>query len=106
MDDMVLWGQALLQNKLVSEEKMDTMFTFYTLMLGEGDNFHTGLGWFMSNFDGRYYSASMPGVDLFGFKTDMVVFPNDNLMWVILANQDVNSSTIGDTLSRMVFEEK
>ena len=102
MDDMFLWGKALLLNELVSADTMNAIFTPYTRM---DDDFDTGFGWFMSTFDGRY-SASMPGVGPNGFKADMVVLPEDDLMWIILANQGVDSSTIGDTLIRMVFAEE
>ena len=65
--------------------------------------FNTGYGWFMSYFDG-HFSASMPGIGPPSFRADMAVFPEDNLMWILLTNSGAtNTSGVGDTLIRTVF---
>lgn len=102
MDDMLIWGQGLLTSKVASEETMEAIFSRYTPIDDDND---TGLGWIMGEIDG-HNSARMLCDCFSGFVSDMVVFPEDDLVLLILANQGVDTSYIGDKLISMVFEEQ
>lgn len=101
IDDMYRWGQGLLSGALVSDESSELLFSSNAPV----GNMHTGYGWFTGRLDG-HFMASMVGIGASGFLTDITVFAEDNLMWVLLTN-DPNTDTahIGDTLIRMMFAE-
>jgi CubicO group peptidase (beta-lactamase class C family) len=102
LEDMARFSQALLAGDLLSPEATELMVDRAAPM---SSGWHTGYGWFISNFDGRFLSASMPSRGVVGHNGDMVFLPEDGLVWVILSNEsDRELGYIGDKLTRMVLD--
>jgi CubicO group peptidase (beta-lactamase class C family) len=101
--DMARWLEALFADELMSQESRDLMFGRYTDM-GIGGDWKTGYGWWMSYFDGQHNSAGAENRFLAGYSTVLIVFPDTQSAWMLLANQpNVNVGIIGDELARMAL---
>lgn len=102
VEDMALFSEALLAGTLLSPEATEQMVARVVRMDSEWD---TGLGWFMSDFDGRFYSASMPGLGILGYNGAMVMLPEEDLAWVVLSNASNQEQGYGgDALTLMVLD--
>jgi CubicO group peptidase (beta-lactamase class C family) len=103
LEDMTLFSQALLAGELLSPESMGLMVNRAVVM---STGWHTGYGWFLSDFDGRFFSASMPSLGITGYNGAMVILPEEDLAWVILSNDSSQEQGYGgDTLTLMVLDE-
>ena len=103
LEDMTRFGQALLSGELLSPETTRRMVDRAVVM---DTGWHTGYGWFMSNFDGRFYSASMPNLGVTGYNGDMVFLPEDDLFWATLSNLGGPFlGYVGDELTLMALDE-
>src|ERR1043166_4316102 len=97
VDDLLLWDQALYQDKLVSKKSLDTMFTVHA-----GD---FGYGW---HIDEQFKRRRIfyDGV-IIGFKSSISRYPNDKVSIILLTNSDdvfINSAV--RDLAAIVFGEK
>lgn len=102
LEDMARFSEALLAGDLLSPEATEQMVDRVVSM---SSGWYTGLGWFMSNFDGRFYSASMPGLGIRGYNGAMVILPEEDLAWVILSNASNQEQGYGgDALTLMVLD--
>jgi len=100
VDDMVLYMDALLNKKLVSEKSLQYCFTPF--VLDNGDETDYGFGWFCGHFQG--YKVLYHGGGVYGFVSHSMYIPDKNIYVVILRNcvdpyTDTPTSAIGDMIT-------
>ena len=84
VDDMVKWHKAIHNNTLITSESKAKAFTNTTLNNGEPTNY--GYGWQINAING---SPSIEhGGGIFGFVTQGVYLPSENVYVIVLTNRD------------------
>lgn len=82
VDDLVLWMDALLKNKLISSESLQTCFTPFILNNGKATDY--GLGWFCGYFDD--YKELYHGGGVYGFVSYGMFLPEEKIYVAVLRN--------------------
>jgi CubicO group peptidase (beta-lactamase class C family) len=100
VDDLVLWNQALTENRLISAEALAQMHT--SAVLDDGTLIDYGYGWGISAYQQR--RAIHHGGGIFGFATFIARFPHDALSIVVLTNYSgFDSSKITGMIARRML---
>jgi len=81
-EDLSIWNQALIENKLISNESLKKAYTNYTL--NNGDKIGYGYGWFIEEMHGT--PNFWHGGHIAGFITWEMYFPEDDVYIAILSN--------------------
>ena len=87
VDDMLKWQQAIKKNVIIKQETIDLAFTNYTLNNGEAINY--GYGWGLNDLNG--VPSIEHGGGIFGFTTQGVYVPSEDLYVIVLTNCSCNS---------------
>ncbi len=87
VDDMLKWQQAVKKNVFVKQETIDLAFTNYTLNNGEVINY--GYGWGINDLNG--VPSIEHGGGIFGFTSQGVYVPSEDLYVIVLTNCSCNS---------------
>ena len=82
VSDLHRWSRALFGGKVVSAASLKRMTTPYVLKNGEATNYGYGLG--IGNLRGR--RAIRHGGGIFGFSTDALYLPEENVFVAVFAN--------------------
>ncbi len=102
-EDLYIWNQALLTNKLVSKNLIKKMFTSYVPTIWSKDMGY-GYGWFVGQrFNHRVveHSGSLPG-----FSTYNGLYPDDDIHIIALSNQwDSSMYVLSSTIEDYIFNE-
>ncbi|MDZ7283829.1 serine hydrolase [Sphingomonas sanguinis] len=92
--DLMLWDQALVPGRLVSQSSLDAMFT-----PGKGNY---GFGWRISERFGRR-EMDHSGSDN-GFSTYIIRFPTDGLTAIVLSNSDrASAAKVGNAMAAIAL---
>ena len=95
--DLIRWGQAVLNNELISESSWDFIL--------KDHGGHVGYGWFISPHDG-YDRIQMNGRSP-GFSSYIAVYPDEDLIVTMLSNVYVSlPRVIGPEIALMFLGEK
>lgn len=87
VSDLFKWHQALLSNKLIKKENLNSAFTNYKL--ADGTNTNYGYGWKLGNI---YDSPSIwHGGAINGFSTMELYLPKEDVYVAVFSNCDCNS---------------
>jgi len=78
VDDMYKWDRALYTDRLLSEESKMAMFT--------PNEYEYGYGWGISTMWGRVINSHGGGIN--GFSSQIMRFPEKDVFFVILSNQE------------------
>ncbi len=95
VDDMLKWQQAIKNNTLVTQNSINKAFTNYTLNSGKPIDY--GYGWNMNEINGA--PTIEHGGGIFGYTTQGVYVPEEEVYVIILTNCSCNSP--GDTAVRI-----
>ncbi len=87
VDDMFLWYKAVRDNTLISAESKAKAFTNTTLNNGETTNY--GYGWQIDDING--VGSIEHGGGIFGYVTQGVYVPSEEVYVIILTNRNGNS---------------
>jgi CubicO group peptidase (beta-lactamase class C family) len=87
VDDLYIWNTAIRKHKLISKETTQKAFTNYTL--NNGNNINYGYGWFTTKI--KDVPMIEHGGGIFGFTSQGVYVPSENVYVIILTNCDCNS---------------
>ncbi len=87
VDDMLIWNQAIHNNKLVTKENRQKAFTNYALNNGEPMNY--GYGWGPNEINGNPSVEHSGGI--FGYTTMGIYLPAENLYVIVLTNNSAVS---------------
>jgi CubicO group peptidase (beta-lactamase class C family) len=87
VDDLLTWQKAIETNKLVSAATIQKAFTDHTL--NNGQPTHYGYGWFLNEINGS--PTIEHGGGIFGYTTNGIWLPKDNIYLVMLTNRDDKS---------------
>ena len=93
VEDLFIWNRALVSDKLVKEETIDLAFTNYTL--NNGDSLNYGYGWGLNEINGSATIEHAGGI--FGYSTNAIFLPDEDVFVAILSNADFIPSTIVST---------
>jgi CubicO group peptidase (beta-lactamase class C family) len=97
VEDLNLWGESWLTDKLLSRRTRDSAFTPFR------GNY--GYGWFV--FDKAKHRFVMHGGNIPGYGLTFAIYPDDRLIIVVASNLDTApTSRIHDDLVKIVFGEK
>ena len=94
--DLVKFGQAHLKPGYLSEESLMELIT--PQVLADGDTTSHGMGWFVGETNGRYRYGH--GGGSIGGITDFVIFPEEELIIVVLSNS--SDTRYGNVVGRIV----
>ncbi len=101
VDDLNLWQQALITNKLLRKEILQKAYTNYTLNNGEKINY--GYGWNIKTINNEV--SYEHGGSIFGYKSMGVYIPSKGTYVVILTNCDCISPTqLTRDITKIVIE--
>jgi len=89
VDDMLLWQKAIRNNTLISKESLAKAFTNYTL--NDGGKIDYGYGW--SHNLVNNVPVIEHGGGIFGYTTQGIYVPSENVYVIILTNCNCNSPT-------------
>jgi len=87
VDDMFIWNKAVRNNTLISKESLAKAFTNYTL--NNGDNINYGYGWVINSIND--VPVIEHGGGIFGYTTQGVYVPSENVYVIILTNCNCNA---------------
>lgn len=104
VEDLLLWDNALSDEKLVSKRSLETIFTPFTKGAPEGEQFSYGYGWNVGKkFDRPTLSHSGRHN---GFKAYILRFPSERVTVLVQGNSDrANATRTGTNLAAIVFGE-
>lgn len=101
-EDLLLWSNALANEKILSKKSIEAMFTPFREMY-PGTGYAYGL-WSSQKFGRRRLAH---GGNATGFITYFAFYPEDRITVIVLSNNQRGSSgKINDALSAIVFDEK
>lgn len=101
-EDLLLWSNALANEKILSKKSIETMFTPFREMY-PGTGYAYGL-WSSQKFGRRRIAH---GGNATGFITYFAYYPEDRVTVIVLSNNQRGSSgKINDVLSAITFGEK
>lgn len=89
VDDFYKWDKAVISYDLIKEETLQKAFKNYTLNNGEKINY--GYGWGINEINGS--SSSEHGGGVFGFTTNAIYMPDENVFVVMFTNRGDFSPT-------------
>ncbi|MEM6720118.1 MAG: serine hydrolase [Bacteroidota bacterium] len=89
VDDLFRWNTAIRNHKLISKENTEKAFTNYTI--DNGNNINYGYGWSTTKIQG--VPMIEHGGGIFGFTSQGVYVPSENVYVIILTNCDCISPT-------------
>lgn len=98
VEDLARWAAALHHGRVLSAGSYERM-TATTTTLADGTTFPYGFGLFGAEVRGR--RALEHGGDIFGFSTESIYFPEEDLFIAILANSDRPPADLGVALRRI-----
>ncbi|MDT0627945.1 serine hydrolase [Alteromonas sp. W364] len=84
--DLFKWNQAIRSNQLINQASTEKAFTNYELNNGEKVGY--GYGWFLSEINGS--STKEHGGGIFGYVTNSIYLPEENVFVAVLSNTDFN----------------
>lgn len=87
VDDMLKWQQALKNNVFVKQETLKLAYTNYSLNNGEKINY--GYGWAFNDLNG--VPTIEHGGGIFGYTTQGIYVPDEEVYVIVLTNCDCNS---------------
>jgi CubicO group peptidase (beta-lactamase class C family) len=87
VDDMLLWSQAIHNNRLITKENRQKAFTNYGLNNGERMDY--GYGWGPNEING--IPSIEHGGGIFGYTTMGIYLPAENLYVIVLTNNSAVS---------------
>ena len=94
VDDLLKWDQALYTDRLLSAESRQAMFSPFQEV--------SGYGWGIGELAGRKLHAHLGRIN--GFFAQVMRFPEENVMVVVLANVDSRSfREVGPDLAAILF---
>ena len=89
VDDLLKWNTAVHNNTLISKESLQKAFTNYTL--NNGDKINYGYGWALNSI--KDVATIEHGGGIFGFTTQGIYVPSENVYVIVLTNCDCDSPT-------------
>jgi CubicO group peptidase (beta-lactamase class C family) len=89
VDDLYKWNTAIRNHKLISKESTEKAFTDYKI--NNGNNMSYGYGWFMARI--QDVPVIEHGGGIFGFVSQGIYVPSENVYVIILTNCDCISPT-------------
>lgn len=95
--DLARWAQALHHGRVVSADSYRLMTA--TTPLPDGSSFPYGFGLFSGEVRGRRMIEH--GGDIFGFSTESIYFPDEDIFVAIFANSDRPAADLGVALRRI-----
>ncbi len=101
VNDLYLWDQAVFTDKLIPKELSDKMLTLYISVsdMGIYTGFGYGYGWFIGEIENHRVLFHTGRIE--GFTAINYVYPDDNVIVVVLSNQwtmSVNPFQLADFL--------
>ncbi len=100
VDDLLKWQIAIRDNKLVKNESIRLAFTDYKL--NDGKPIHYGYGWGLNDINGS--STIEHGGGIFGYTTNGIWLPKEDVYVVMLTNRDdVSPSDISTRLAAIAI---
>jgi len=87
VDDLLIWQNAMTQNKLISKKSKAMAHTNYSL--NNGDPIYYGYGWGIDEIQGA--PSVEHGGGIFGYVTQGVYIPSEDIYAVVLTNSNGNS---------------
>jgi len=87
VDDLYTWNKAIRNHKLISKESTEKAFTNYKIDNGNAINY--GYGWFTNRI--KDVSVIEHGGRIFGYTSQGIYVPSENVYVIILTNCDCNS---------------
>lgn len=97
VEDWYRWSRALFGGRLVSAASVARMTTPYALASGESSGYGYGLG----IADVRGHRAVRHGGGIFGFSTDGIYLPDDDVYVAVFANTTTNEVAPGTVATRL-----
>jgi CubicO group peptidase (beta-lactamase class C family) len=97
VEDWYRWSRALFGGSVVSRVSLERMTTPYVLKNGES----TGYGYGFNIGDVRGHRAIRHGGGIFGFNTDGIYLPDDEVYVAVFANTTVNDVGPGTVSARL-----
>ncbi len=85
VDDLAIWNDALLAEKLLPRKTLEKAFTSYKLKNGEDTGY--GYGWMMSDYQDHRIIEHGGGIN--GFLSYFLTMPEDHIFVAILTNSDI-----------------
>jgi CubicO group peptidase (beta-lactamase class C family) len=82
-EDLNIWTQVIHNNRLLSKQSWDTVFTPYELL--DGTKTKYGYGWHIYKKDGQ--TVNWHGGALPGFNSHIVRVPEENIVAILLSNR-------------------
>ncbi len=89
VDDLYTWNTAIRNHKLISKESTEKAFTDYKI--NNGNNISYGYGWFMARI--QDVPVIEHGGGIFGYTSQGIYVPSENVYVIILTNCDCNLPT-------------
>ena len=100
VDDLLKWQIAIRDNKLVKNESIRLAFADYKL--NDGKPIHYGYGWGLNDINGS--STIEHGGGIFGYTTNGIWLPKEDVYVVMLTNRDdVSPSDISTRLAAIAI---
>lgn len=97
VEDLYIWCQALLKSTIVDQSLQEQMFT-------NSKGYGYGFGWFIEEGECKTYSHFG---DVNGFVNHLVVYPNEDLVVIVLSNLNITPVTqISSDLAKIIFGEE
>lgn len=87
VDDLFIWNSAIRAHKLISKESTEKAFTNYKL--NNGNHINYGYGWQTTQI--KDVPVIAHGGGIFGYTSQGVYVPSENVYVIILTNCDCNS---------------
>ena len=97
VEDLARWANALHHGRVLSAESYAGMTG--TTSLAGGNSFPYGFGLFTERSRGR--QALEHGGDIFGFSTESIYFPEEDLFVAVFANSDRPAADLGVAMRRI-----
>ncbi|WP_298519912.1 serine hydrolase [uncultured Kordia sp.] len=89
VDDLFTWNTAIRNHKLISKESTEKAFTNYKI--DNGNNINYGYGWFTNRI--KDVPVIEHGGGIFGYTSQGIYVPSDNVYVILLTNCDCVSPT-------------
>ncbi|EDP95457.1 serine hydrolase [Kordia algicida OT-1] len=89
VDDLLKWNTAVQNHELISKKSLEKAFTNYTL--NNGNKINYGYGWSLNSI--KDVATIEHGGGIFGFTTQGIYVPSEDVYVIILTNCDCDSPT-------------
>lgn len=97
VEDMLKYDRALYDNKLLSKQTKEMMFS------KTGSNNKYALGWEIGSFKGTKFVGHVGGC--YGFAADFIRFPEKQIMIIVLSNYTETGLELAQKIRKVVFTE-